>query len=102
MTSKSATGVWDSSDKARVCREEFRQLLLRRQEKALADDVVEGVEEAIDRLEPEVRHPDPVGVREGQGHAQTTAVRLTDVAGFLGEDELCAFALLPGFHKCGC
>ena len=41
-----------------------------------------GVEEAVDRLEAEVGHADPVGVGERQRNAQTTAVRLSNVAGF--------------------
>ena len=48
----------------RLRRRQLGQLLLRRQEEPLADDVVLGVEQAVDRLEAEVRHPDPVGVRE--------------------------------------
>ena len=56
-----------------------RELLLRRQEHALADDALVGVEELVDGLEAEVRHPDEVGVRKRQGDAQPAAVRLADV-----------------------
>ena len=79
-------------------RRERRQLLFRRQEKPFADDVVFGVEETVDRLKAEVRHADPVRVREGQRDAQTAAVRLGDVADFFREGEPCAFALFPGIH----
>ena len=65
MTSNSPTGVCDSSVRSGVLRrEQLGELLLRRQEHALADDVVLGVEQAVDRLEAEVGHADPVGVRE--------------------------------------
>ena len=83
MTSNSLTGVCDSSVTIRVpdC-EQRRQLLLRRQEHALAHDVGLVVEQPVDRLEAEVRHPDEIGVRERQGDAQPVGVRLTDVADF--------------------
>src|SRR5204862_3815776 len=74
------------------------QLLLRRQEETLADDVVLAVEEAVDRLETEVRHPDPIGVGECQGNPQTTAVRLFRVADFFSENLSCVLALSPGVH----
>ena len=82
----------------RLGREQLLQLLFGRQEHPLAHDVIFGVEEPVDRLEPEVRHSDPVGVRKGERHAQTIAVRLLDVADFLRKGELCALALFPGFH----
>lgn len=68
------------------------------QEDAFADYVIAFVEEAIDRLEPEVGHPNEVGVGEAEGDAQTVAVRLLDVADFLGEDAASVFAKGPGFH----
>ena len=65
MTSKSPTGVCDSSvTSGAFAADELGELLLRRQEEPLADDVGLGVEQAVDGLEAEVRHPDPVGVRE--------------------------------------
>ncbi len=65
--------------------QEIRQLLLRRQEHALAHDALVGVEEAVDGLQPQIRHPDEVGVRKRQRHAQPSAVRLRDVADLAGE-----------------
>ncbi len=76
------------------------QLLLRRQEHPLADDVVLRVEQAVDRLKAEVGHANPVRVREHQRDAQAPAVRLADVAGFLREGRQCPFALLPGIQGC--
>ena len=77
MTSNSPTGVCDSSvSSGAFAAEQLGELLLRRQEDPLADDVVLGVEQAVDRLEAEVRHADPVGVRKRQGDAQAIAVRL--------------------------
>ena len=76
------------------------QLLLRRQEHALAHHVVEVVEEPVDRLEAEVRHPDEVGVGKRERDAQPAAVRLADVADFARENVARAFALLPGFIEC--
>ena len=81
-------------------RNERGELLLGRQEHALAHDVCLGVEEAVHRLKAQVRHPDPVGVRKRERDAETVAVRLADVAGFPGKGLLCAFALLPGCHGC--
>ena len=81
MTSKSAIGVCDSRrHEARAAQLELGQRLLRRQEEALADDVVDVVEELIDRLEAQVGHPDVVGVRERQRDPQPAGVRLGDVA----------------------
>ena len=81
-----ATGVCDSSVSERRARRQLRlQLLLRRQEHPLAHHVVQLVEEPVDRLEAEARHPDEVGVRERQRDAQTAAVRLPHVADFAGK-----------------
>ena len=44
----------------RLARHQLRQLLLGRQEHALADNVLLVVEQAVHGLEPQVRHPDPV------------------------------------------
>ena len=85
-------------EERRPGRDQLGELLFRRQEDALADDVVLGVEEAVHRLKAEVRHPDPVGVRERERDAQTIAVRLSDVADFFREGCECAFALFPGLH----
>ncbi len=78
--------------------QQLSELLFRRQEHALTDDVVARVEEPVHRLEAQVGHADPVRVGECQRHAQTVAVRLADVAGFFREGCQCAFALLPGLH----
>ena len=77
----------------------LRELLLRRQEKSLADDVLFVIEQPVHRLEAEVRHADPVRVRKRQSKAQTMAVRLRDEANFFSEDLPCVFALFPGFHS---
>ena len=63
-------------DQRRPARDQFGQLLLRRQEHALAHHVVLRVEEAVDGLEAEIRHPDPVSVGKREGHTQPVAVRL--------------------------
>ena len=85
-------------DQRRPGGQQILKFLLRRQEHALAHHIVFRVEEAVDGLKAEVRHPDPVGVREGQGDAQTIAMRLDDVADFFREGFSCAFALCPGTH----
>jgi hypothetical protein len=77
---------------AGVCRQQFRKFLFWRQEKAFTDDVVLGVEEAVHRLEAEVGHANPIGVRKGEGDAQPISVRLDDVADLFGKGLLCAFA----------
>ena len=82
----------------RLARHQLGELLLGRQEHALAHHVLLVVEQAVHRLEPQVGHPDPVGVREGERNAQPGAVRLEDVAGFFGKGDACAFALLPEAH----
>ena len=53
------------------------------------------VEQPVDGLEAEVRHPDPVGVGERQRDAQAIAVRLADVADFLGEDVVVRVRAVP-------
>ena len=55
-----------------------------------------GVEETIDGLKAEVRHPDPVGIREREGHAHAVALGLSDVADFFRKDDACALVLCPG------
>ncbi len=81
-------------DEPGATRLELGQGRLRRQEEPLADDVVEIVEQPVDGLEAEVRHPDVVAVRERQGHPEPAGVRLDDVAdlarqGGAGELTLC-------------
>ena len=56
------------------------------QEDALAHDVVQLVEEPVDRLEAQVGHSDEVGVRERERDAEAAAVRFADVADFARED----------------
>src|SRR5688572_15663737 len=56
------------------------------------------VEEAVNRLEAEVRHPDEIGVRKNQRHAKAVGVRLAHVADLSGKDVLCELSLLLGFH----
>jgi hypothetical protein len=80
--------------------DQFGKLLLGRQKKPFAHDVRFGVEEAIHRLQAEIGHADPVGIREGQGDAQTGTMRLGDEANFFRECELCALALCPGVQRC--
>ena len=74
------------------------EFLFRGQEDAFADHVIALVEEAVHGLEPEVRHPDEVGVGKAECDAQTIAVRLLDVADFLGQDAASVFAKNPIFH----
>ena len=85
----------------RAARDLLGELLLRRQEHSLAHHIVLRVEQAIQGLEAEVRHPDPVRVRKREGDAQTIAVRFDDVTDFFGEGLSCAFALSPGIHGRG-
>ena len=77
---------------------ELSKLLFRRQEKSLADDIIVCIEQAVDRLEPEVGHPDEVGVGEHKGDSKPPAVRLRHVPHFLRQDLAGAFTLLPGLH----
>ncbi len=74
------------------------QLRLRRQEHPLADDVVFSVEQLVDRLEAEVRHPDEVGVGKRERDAEPSAVRLRHVAHFFRENLAGPLTLLPDFH----
>ena len=76
---RSRTGVCDSIVTSGSRRRGGRNLLLRRQEDALTHDAVVGVEEWVNRLQAEIRHPHEVGVGERQGHTQPSAVRLPDV-----------------------
>ena len=85
-------------DERRPGSEKSRELLFWRQEDPLAHDVVVRVEQPVDRLETQIRHTDPVRVRERESDAQTIAVRLANVPDFLREDFECAFLLFPGFH----
>ena len=80
-------------------RGQLRKLLLGRKKKPFADDVRFSVEQPVDRLEAEVGHADPVGVRKGERDSQAITVRFADEADFFGEDVPCAFALCPGFHS---
>ena len=82
----------------RLRRELFLQLLFRRKKDALAHDVVVRVEELINRLKAEIRHPNPVRVGKCEGHAQAIGVGLADIPHFLRERGLCGFFLLPGVH----
>ena len=66
-------------------REQGGQILLGRQEHALADDALVGVEQPVDGLQAEVGHPDEVGVRERERHAQPAAVGLAHRSHFAGE-----------------
>ena len=85
--SKSRTGVCDSivTIRAPDC-EQALQLLLGRQEHALAHDVGLIVEEPVNRLEAQVGHPDEVRVRKREGDAQPVGVRLLHVADFAGQE----------------
>ena len=74
------------------------KLGLRRQEEALADDVRLFVEELVHGLKPEVRHPDEVGVRKRQRHAQLPAVRFADVSDLLRQELESPLALFPFLH----
>ena len=88
-------------DEGRFRGEQLGELLFRRQKHALAGDVVLGIQQAVNRLESEVRHPDPIGIGKGKRDPQATARWLADVAGFFRERCECAFALFPGFQWCG-
>ena len=74
------------------------QLLFRRKKDALAHDVVVRVEELINRLKAEIRHPNPVRVGKCEGHAKAIGVGLSDIPHFLCQRCLCGFFLLPGVH----
>jgi len=47
-------------DERRPAGQQLGNLLLRREKHTLADDIVAIVEQAVNRLKPEVRHPNPV------------------------------------------
>ena len=80
-------------DDARAGLEQRLQLLLRRQEHALAHDVGLIVEEPVDRLEAQIRHPDEVRVRKREGDAQPIVVRLLHVAALTRQEISGAIAL---------
>src|SRR6188508_2710100 len=88
--SKSRTSVWDSTVTSEAP-EVFSA--------AIAYDAVFGVEQTIDRLETEVRHPDEVGVGKGERHPQPPGVGLADVADLFGKQGLGLLALLPLVHR---
>ena len=83
----------------RSSRRELRsQLRLGRQKHPLADDVGFGIEQLVDRLKAQIRHPDEVRIRKGQRHAQAAAMGFADVPNLLGQEVESAFALRPVFH----
>jgi hypothetical protein len=84
----------------RLRRELLLQLLFRREKHPLAHDGVVRVEELVNRLEAEIRHPDVVGIGKCQRHAKAIGVGLANVAHFLRQRRLCGFFLLPGVHGC--
>ena len=94
--SNSRTSVWDSSvtSPAFDARNASSSLFGGRNVRSQTIAVF-GVEERIHRLEPEVGHPDEVGVRERERHAQPAAVRLAYVADLLRQEVAGAFALRP-------
>ncbi len=67
-------------DEPVVAPQHLGQFLLGRQEHALADDVVDVIEEPVDRLQPEARHAHVVGIRKRECHAEAARVGLGDVA----------------------
>ncbi len=74
----------------------LRQVLVVRDEHALAHDVGALVQVPVDRLEAEVRHPDGVGVGVDQGHGDLAAPVLADGALFVVEEGLFFLLLGPG------
>ena len=72
-----------------------RELGLGRQEHPFANDVVFSVEEFVDGLEAQIRHPHEVRVRERQHDTELAAVRFAHVSHFLRQKVAGAFALLP-------
>ena len=86
-------------DQAHARRDLRGELLLGRQEHALAHDVRFLVEQLVDGLQPQVRHPDEIGVRERQRDAQPSAVRFADVAHLFREDLAGVLTLLPMLHQ---
>ena len=65
--------------------EQSRELLLVRQEHAFTRDAFVGVEEGVDGLEAEIRHPDEVRIREAQRDAEAATVRLADESDLAGQ-----------------
>ena len=74
------------------------QFLLRRQEDALADDIIQVVEQPVDRLEPQAGHADPVRIWKRERDAEAATVRLQHVARFAGQNLPRALAVLPLLH----
>ena len=70
-------------------------LALGRQERALADDAILGVEERIDRLEAEIGHPDEIGIGKGERHPQPAAMGLPHVTDLLRQEIAGLLALRP-------
>jgi hypothetical protein len=54
-------------------------------ERALADEVGVGVEQRVNGLQPEVRHPDVIGVRVDDRDRDAAAPVLDDVAALAAE-----------------
>ena len=82
-TSKSRTGVSDSTVRSGLPEASCAASSWRAgQEHALAHDVLQLVEEPVDRLEAQVGHSDEVRVRERERDAEAAAVRFADVADF--------------------
>ena len=91
-------GLRFDGQERRAGRELRGELRLGRQKHPLADDVGFGIEQLVDRLKAQVRHPDEIGIRKGQRHAQPAAVRFADVSNLLRQEVESAFALRPVFH----
>ncbi len=81
-------------------RELRREIVAARQEHALAHDIIQLVEEPVDRLEAQVGHSDEVRVRERERDAEAAAVRFADVADFAREDVARGPVGLAGLGAC--
>ncbi len=88
-------GLRFERDEGRAGGELRGELGLRRQKHPLTDDVVFGVEQLVDRLEPEVRHAYEVGIGKGQRNAQLAAVGLAHESHFLRQKVAGTLTLLP-------
>src|SRR5262249_21199678 len=66
----------------------LRKVLGIGQEHSLADNVGEGVQMSVDGLEPEVRHPDGVGVRIDESERDAATPVLPDGARLLSEEAI--------------
>ena len=73
----------------------LRDVLRVRQEHPLADDAGQLVQVAIDRLEPQVGHPDRVGVGVDESERDPAPPVLPDGAGFLREQPVSFFLETP-------